>query len=264
MTEGKVQITDRGLLIKEPLSEGEWQALGLRLARAQRAHRWVIGDWWRAHRGEERARVRFLLELEMDLKTVQNIASVCAAYPLEERFPELPMSFHEAVMTLPKEARQRLLAQALEEGLTVSELRERARAEGARRKGFERVKAATPAPSPGPEPKPEPDEPKEGALAPGLRGTQEKKVDPKKEETKPLRMPLRPQISESVRPTENGGGFEHSRYPNVARVLFRNGRIILWNPSAHMTPDEARALAEVLLAAAEALEGRPEEVVAWR
>jgi hypothetical protein len=77
-------------------------------------------------------------------------------------------------------------------------------------------------------------------------------------------MPLRPQISESVRPTENGGGFEHSRYPNVARVLFRNGRIILWNPSAHMTPDEARALAEVLVVAAEALEGRPEEVVAWR
>jgi hypothetical protein len=31
-----------------------------------------------------------------------------------------------------------------------------------------------------------------------------------------------------------------------------------------MTPDEARALAEVLLVAAEALEGRPEEVVAWR
>jgi len=263
MIEG-IQITDRGLLIEKPLSESEWQALGLRLARAQRTHRWVIGDWWRAHQGNESAKIRFLQELEMDLKTVQNIASVCAAYPLEERFPELPMSFHEAVMTLPKEARQRLLAQALEEGLTVSELRERARAEGARRKGFERVKAATPAPSPGPEPKPEPDEPKEGALAPGLRGTQEKKVDPKKEETKPLRMPLRPQISESVRPTENGGGFEHSRYPNVARVLFRNGRIILWNPSAHMTPDEARALAEVLLAAAEALEGRPEEVVAWR
>jgi len=257
MTEGKVQITDRGLLIEEPLSESEWQALGLRLARAQRAHRWLIGDWWRAHQGNEGAKIRFLQELEMDLKTVQNIASVCAAYPLEERFPELPMSFHEAVMTLPKEVRRRLLTRALEEGLTVSELRELARAETARMKGLEGVKAATPAPSPKPKPKPEPDEPEEGVLVPGFSGTQ-------KEETKPLRMPLRPQISESVRPTENGGGFEHSRYPNVARVLFRNRRIILWNPSAHMTPDEARALAEVLLVAAEALEGRPEEVVAWR
>ena len=257
MIEGKVQITDRGLLIEEPLSESEWQALGLKLARAQRAHRWLIGDWWRAHRGDESTRIRFLQELEMDLKTVQNIASVCAAYPLEERFPELPMSFHEAVMTLPKEVRRRLLTQALEEGLTVSELRELARAEAARVKGLEGVKAATPAPSPRPEPKPEPNEPEEVVLVPGFSGTQ-------KGEAKPLRMPLRPQISESVRPTENGGGFEHSRYPNVARVLFRNGRIILWNPSAHMTADEARALAEVLLVAAEALEGRPEEVVAWR
>jgi hypothetical protein len=257
MTEGKVQITDRGLLIKEPLSESEWQALGLSLARTQRAHRWLIGDWWRAHRGDERAKIRFLQELEMDLKTVQNIASVCAAYPLEERFPELPLSFHEVVMTLPKEARRRLLTQALEEGLTVSELRELARAEGTRMRGLKEVKAATPAPSPRPKPKPEPDEPEEGVLVPGSSGTQ-------KGEAKPLRMPPRPQISESVRPTENGGGFEHRRYPNVARVLFRNGRIILWNPSAHMTPDEARALAEVLLVAAEALEGRPEEVVAWR
>jgi hypothetical protein len=258
MTEGKVRITDRGLLIEEPLSESEWQALGLKLARTQRAHRWLIGDWWRAHQGDESARIRFLQELEMDLKTVQNIASVCAAYPLEERFPELPLSFHEAVMTLPKEVRHRLLTRALEEGLTVSELRELARAETARMKGLEGVKAATPAPSPKPKPKPEPDEPEEGVLVPGLGGAREK------EEAKPLRMPLRPQVSGSVHPTENGGGFEHSRYPNVARVLFRNGRIILWNPSAHMTPDEARALAEVLLVAAEALEGKPEEVVAWR
>jgi len=262
MIEDKVQITERGLLIEKPLSESEWQALGLRLARAQRTHRWLIGDWWRAHQGDESARIRFLQELEIDLKTVQNIASVCAAYPLEERFPELPLSFHEAVMTLPKEVRRRLLARALEEGLTVSELRELARAETARMKGLEGVKAATPAPSPRPKPKPEPDEPEEGVLVPGFGRTQEKR--PEKEEARPLRMPLRPQMSESVRPTENRDGFEHSRYPNVARVLFRNGRIILWNPSAHMTPDEARALAEVLLVAAEALEGRPEEVVAWR
>lgn len=264
MIEGKVQITERGLLIEKPLSESEWQALGLRLTRAQRTHRWLIGDWWRAHQGDESARIRFLQELEMDLKTVQNIASVCAAYPLEDRFPELPLSFHEAVMNLPKEVRRRLLTRALEEGLTVSELREVARAETARMKGLEEVKAATPAPSPKPKPKPEPDESEEGVLVPGFSKTREKKVDPEKGEARPLRMPLQPQISEGVRPTENGGGLEHSRHPNVARVLFRNGRIILWNPSAHMTPDEARALAEVLLVAAEALEGRPEEVVAWR
>jgi hypothetical protein len=166
-------------------------------------------------------------------------------------------------MTLPKEVRHQLLTRALEEGLTVSELRDLARAETARMKGLEEVKAATPAPSPKPKPKPEPDEPEEGVLVPGLSGTREKKIGPEKEETKPVRMPLRPQISE-VHPTENGGGFEHNRYPNVARVLFRNGRIILWNPSAHMTPDEARALAEVLLVAAEVLEGKLEEVVAWR
>ncbi|WP_448377144.1 hypothetical protein [Fervidobacterium sp.] len=257
--ESLVEVTERGLIIKKPLNEAEWQAVGLKLARAGRAYRWQIGDWWRAYRGNEAARVQILRELDMDMKTVQNIASVCAAYPLEERFPELAISYHEAVMTLPRDVRRRLLTQALKEGLTVSELRKMAQAELARLKrtdGAETPPRAAPVPPREPEPETE-EEAEEEVLVPARVQTR-----PYGEKATAAPAPSLEVSSGNVRPSEGGDGYEHALYPNVARVLFRGGRILLWNPSARMTPGEARALAEVLLVAAQVLEA--EEVAVWR
>lgn len=51
-------------------------------------------------------------------------------------------------------------------------------------------------------------------------------------------------------------GFGHPRY-RQSRVVFRGDRILLWEPSAWLTPEAARALAASLLRAAEALDQTP-------
>lgn len=239
----KVAITDRGLLIQAPLDEREWHALGLELTRRGRGYRWQLGDWWLAHRGNDALKYAFLEALDLDLKTLQNLASVCAAFPLEERVVELSVKHHEAVMGLPRDVRARLLQEAAAMGWTVEELRDAAR-KAARRLPPEEL--------------------------PRQRGRVMNKTQVADLEFSPMEaledggagsgsrprggqaeiLPLHKlSIPSPAVVMADGCYLEHREFPEV-RVVVQGGRIFLWNPSLRMTPQQARALAEVLWEAA--------------
>lgn len=234
----KVAITDRGLLIQAPLDEREWHALGLELTRRGRGYRWQLGDWWLAHRGNNALRYAFLEVLDLDLKTLQNLASVCAAFPLEERVIELSVKHHEAVVGLPREIRARLLQEAAAMGWNVEELRDAAR------------KAARRLP---PEELPRQRRRVMNMNRPEAEVEAEAEVAAEAEppvgraEILPLRKLLTAPSPAVV--MVDGRYLEHRDCPE-ARVVVQGGRIFLWNPSLRMTPQQARALAEVLWEAA--------------
>lgn len=233
----KVTVTDRGLLIQAPLDEREWHALGLELTRRGRGYRWQLGDWWLAHRGNDALRYAFLEALDLDLKTLQNLASVCAAFPLEERVIELSVKHHEAVMGLPREVRARLLQEAAAMGWTVEELRDAARKAARRLPPEELPRQRRRVMN-----KPDVDVREAEAL--------EGEHEPMEAATQAEVLPLRKlSIPSPAVVMVDGRYLEHRDCPE-ARVVVQSGRIFLWNPSLRMTPQQARALAEVLWEAA--------------
>lgn len=230
-----------GLVLERPLTGQEWLHLGLILATNRRATHWQIGDWWIAHRDHmsDEEVIRLLSELELDLKTVRNLASVCAAFPLEERVEGLSIGHHEAVMALPREERAALLQEALAQGWSVGTLREavRKRRLGPRVAERPRVRAA------------------ERVESTDVEEWEEAEVEAPERWTSPQPQSALPLRSEPVpgRVRQTDDGWEHADYPQI-RVVERSGRLLVWDPMARYTPEEARALAEVLLTAAEALE----------
>lgn len=62
-------------------------------------------------------------QLSVSPKTLANYARISRAFPVEERWPELMQSHHEAVIRFDKEVRRGWLQQAAEHGWTVSRLR---------------------------------------------------------------------------------------------------------------------------------------------
>lgn len=229
----KVAITDRGLLIQGLLDEREWYSLGLELARRGRGYRWQLGDWWLAHRGNDELRYAFLETLDLDLKTLQNLASVCTAFPLEERMIEVSVKHHESVMGLPRDVRAQLLQESARMGWTVEELRDAARKAARRLPPEELSRQRRRVMN-----KPDVDEALEGEHEPIDTAT--------RAEVLPLRKLSIPSPAVVV---VDGRYLEHRDCPEV-RVVVQGGRIFLWNPSLRMTPEQARALAEVLWEAA--------------
>lgn len=240
MYPGGVTITEQGLIIHRDLSAEEWVSLGLSLGRTRRATDWQLGDWWNAsrHAVEEGTLLSLLEALGIDLKTLQNLGSLCKTFPLEERRLDLSLGHHQAVAGLEREVRRALLEQAAREGWSVAQLREEARR---RRRGERReVEPLTPTAETGA---------REGA------GTWREEEVPEPiplEKGKQARHERDPGWR-GVRRTEDG--WESEAFPGI-RVVERGGRLLIWNPMARYTPAEARALAEVLLEAAECLEER--------
>ncbi len=229
-----VDILSKGLRVERAISEAEWIRLGREIAVRGRGWQWQVGDWWALRDGEVTAEVlKVLDELGVDLKTVRNWAAVCKAIPLEERVEGLSLSHHREVVGLPPEERRALLEEALRKGWTVQELRDRVR------------------PSEEAEPVREDPLAEEVGLPRRRAASGPTESFPEPEAWEPAASPAR--AEGRVIPSPEGDGYEYAGYPET-RVVVRNGRILLWNPSVRMTPEGARRLAEVLLVVAELVE----------
>lgn len=202
-------------LSREPSTLGEWKAIGLGLASARHRTYWQIGDWWayrdrfQEYKRLKRVAAEVIAQLGISMKTLQNLASICRAYPLSERVDGLSLKAHEVALALKPEERRAFLVEAQRRGWTI-------------RKMVEEVRRRT-------------------------RG------EPGEEE-KPRGLSFRALVREVEGSLEEG--FQHPHY-RQSRVYFKQGRILLWEPSAWLTPEAARALAASLLKAAEVLDQGP-------
>ncbi len=113
------------------LGQAEWLSTGRRLGAIGRCSQWWIGDWIRygtARWGEkytEAARVT-----GYDVASLRNMAWVAAQFDLSLRSDKLSWSHHVLLAPLERDQQQRWIARAVEERLSVADLRLELRARG--------------------------------------------------------------------------------------------------------------------------------------
>ncbi len=106
------------------LGQAEWLATGRRLGAIGRCSQWWIGDWIRygtAHWGEryaEAARVT-----GYDVASLRNMAWVASQFDLSLRSDKLTWSHHVLLAPLEPEEQKRWLDRAIEQRLSVADLR---------------------------------------------------------------------------------------------------------------------------------------------
>ena len=126
----KVKITQCGLVFHEALTIEEWENFGERLGKAARTSMFLIGDWL-VH-GEDRYsqsdayRERFIQAMQrtgLELKTLQNAATVARSIEVSRRRENLNFSHHNEVAKLTPEEQNQWLDNTETEGLSVRRLR---------------------------------------------------------------------------------------------------------------------------------------------
>ena len=125
---GKVEQT--GLVLPSALTFEEWASIGDKLRGAREAVRWWIGDWLafgEAAYGERYAQA--LDNAEWDYQTLRNFVWVARAIPHSQRRASLSWSHHAECAALEPEAREALLCRAVDESLSVRDMRDLAQAE---------------------------------------------------------------------------------------------------------------------------------------
>uniref|UniRef100_A0A7C5REJ8 Uncharacterized protein n=1 Tax=Thermus caliditerrae TaxID=1330700 RepID=A0A7C5REJ8_9DEIN len=240
-----VEVLEMGLRVVGTLSASEWEQIGHWLAREHQGHQWRIGDWWNANRDNipDNHLITLLEQLELDIKTLRNLGSICAAYPIEDRIPGLSLTHHRIAVSLPPAERRAVLMAAKENGWSTRELERRVRE---RKKELAKELAedeplvlpltSRPNPDPVPTPAPEPVIPRPAP--------------------RPVRLP-EPEPEPDpiwVEPDATGLRIGHTAYP-LAQVAIRDNRIVIWDPHWRMDAGGARAMAQVLAVAADILEG---------
>lgn len=106
------------------LGQAEWLSTGRRLGAIGRCSQWWIGDWIRfgtARWGEkytEAARVT-----GYDVASLRNMAWVAAQFDPSLRSDKLSWSHHVLLAPLPEDQQSRWIAQAVEQRLSVADLR---------------------------------------------------------------------------------------------------------------------------------------------
>lgn len=129
------------------LGQSEWLTTGRKLGAIGRCSQWWIGDWIRygtARWGEkyvEAARVT-----GYDVASLRNMAWVAAQFDLSLRSDKLSWSHHVLLAPLGAEEQRHWIERAIEERLSVADLRLELRARG---RGSRREKAAASAESEG-------------------------------------------------------------------------------------------------------------------
>jgi len=107
----------RGLKVPEGTTFEHWLALGKRLALADSALAWRIGDWWvhGEHRyGERISAVHASGWNGLSFGTCRNYATVARAFETSRRRDVLSFSHHKEVASLAREDADRLLDWAQE------------------------------------------------------------------------------------------------------------------------------------------------------
>jgi hypothetical protein len=113
------------------LGQAEWLSTGRRLGAIGRCSQWWIGDWIRcgtARWGEkytEAARVT-----GYDVASLRNMAWVAAQFDLSLRSDKLSWSHHVLLAPLERDEQERWIAKAVEQRLSVADLRLELRARG--------------------------------------------------------------------------------------------------------------------------------------
>lgn len=133
---------------QEDLEQSEWLATGRRLGAIGRCSQWWIGDWIRygttrwGEKYSEAARVT-----GYDVASLRNMAWVASQFDLSLRSDKLSWSHHVLLAPLEEDEQRRWIANAVEQRLSVADLRLELRA--GRRGDREQAPAGTERPRKG-------------------------------------------------------------------------------------------------------------------
>ena len=135
-----------GLEIEPGMSEKEWLALGRKLAQVCQSVNWWIGDFLQYGFRTYGKRTTFDLAQQATGYTrsqLYSCACIAKRFPPERRVEALTVFHHAAVRKLPPEKADKLLAEAVELGLTGRQLTALANEEGGKKKNrFDRKKVS--------------------------------------------------------------------------------------------------------------------------
>ena len=127
------RLREDGYDLPDNLTYDEWWQIGQTLQQMERSVQWWLGDWW--NYGERRygemasqaARDHVADVTGHAYKTIKNAATVARKFEKSRRRDNLSWSHHEAVTALPPEDAESILDEAASEGLSVFDVRDRAR-----------------------------------------------------------------------------------------------------------------------------------------
>ncbi len=109
---------------EEQIEHGDWIKVGRRLGDISRSNQWWLGDWMRygtSRWGEKYAKAARVTGY--DPRSLANMASVAAAFPPPRRRAQLSWSHHAAIVGLGSAEQDIWLDRALEDRLSVADLR---------------------------------------------------------------------------------------------------------------------------------------------
>lgn len=127
------RLRDDGYDLPDNLTYDEWWAIGELLQQMERSVQWWLGDWWRY--GERRYGEMSSQATKDAIKdktgytygTVMNAATVAKTFENSRRRENLSWGHHQAVASLEPEDADAILTEAESEGLSVFDVRDRAR-----------------------------------------------------------------------------------------------------------------------------------------
>ena len=125
---GLCEVTDTSLVFTSEPTLETWGKIGEMLGKFDRWTPWAIGDWliFGDSYGEDAS--QYIEVTGVHPKTAANYAYVCSKVSHSRRRAELDFSHHEAVANLEPDDQTEFLDRAIGNSLTVSDLREMARA----------------------------------------------------------------------------------------------------------------------------------------
>lgn len=124
LPDGVVPAT-AGLVFPDDMPYEQWAEFGETLTRAEGSYLWAVGDWM--HYGAEHygaKAIQLAAAVGLSERSVWNATSVCKRVPFDRRRPELSFSHHDTVASLAVEDQIGWLQVAVDEGLSVSALRD--------------------------------------------------------------------------------------------------------------------------------------------
>jgi hypothetical protein len=117
--------TTTSLTLPKGLTKDQWEAIGATLGKSDACLRWWIADWWiyGEHRYGDRKKLAATGIFGLTFETLMVYGTVARNIKTLNRFEVLSFTHHIQVATLKPAKQKRYLAQALENGWSVSELK---------------------------------------------------------------------------------------------------------------------------------------------
>jgi len=121
---GKGEITQSALILKPGITFEQWQAMGENLGAIAKSVMFWIGDW--INYGESAFGEKYAQAMDItgySYRTVKQAKYIAKKFPPEERDERLTFTHYTAVAGEPPEKARQLLNEAIEQDLTVEELK---------------------------------------------------------------------------------------------------------------------------------------------